>query len=166
MADWANEDVEFLTRCWDTLSASQIGKEIGKTKSAVVGKGHRIGLGSKAPGLSTQGGGHRRRPQPPSVSAAFKPAAPPKPIPTPAVEKPLEPPVKTLRLHSGALVTLIDLGARQCKFPIGDPKVENFGFCGGRIKRGPYCDSHHEIAFEPSRPRAATRPLKKFSRFR
>lgn len=47
---------------------------------------------------------------------------------------------------SGPLIS--DLAATQCRFPLGDPKAADFGFCG-RLKAGdgPYCPTHHDIAF-------------------
>ncbi len=42
---WTPERVEMLTRLWATgLPTAQIGKELGITKNAVVGKAHRLGL--------------------------------------------------------------------------------------------------------------------------
>lgn len=47
-----------------------------------------------------------------------------------------------------------NLAATQCKWPVGDPKDPDFGFCG-RLKRedGPYCPAHHAAAFK-GRPKA------------
>lgn len=41
------------------------------------------------------------------------------------------------------MVELEDLGSGQCKWPIGDPLHEDFGFCGnGRQEGKPYCPHH------------------------
>ena len=42
---WNNENVSHLRELWDQgLPTAQIGKLLGFTKNAVVGKAHRIGL--------------------------------------------------------------------------------------------------------------------------
>lgn len=42
---WTPERVDLLTRLWSSgLPTAQIGKELGITKNAVVGKAHRMGL--------------------------------------------------------------------------------------------------------------------------
>lgn len=48
------------------------------------------------------------------------------------------------------------LGA--CKFPIGDPRADDFRFCGAdHHNDGPYCDEHHELTHEPPRSSARAR---------
>ncbi len=42
--------------------------------------------------------------------------------------------------------TLADLKRNQCHFPIGDPKHDDFTFCGAHTDTYPYCDAHKEIA--------------------
>jgi len=66
---------------------------------------------------------------------------------------------------------LANLPDRCCSWPIGDPAVEGFAFCGAPIEgRGPYCAAHRARAYlppqflwscasaaqvEPARPRQA-----------
>jgi hypothetical protein len=46
-------------------------------------------------------------------------------------------------------VALIDLTRQMCRWPIGDPKSEHFGFCGARREGlSPYCQHHHGIAYQ------------------
>lgn len=45
-----------------------------------------------------------------------------------------------------------------CKFPIGDPRAEDFRFCGVEHHNdGPYCTEHHELTHEPARSSARAR---------
>ena len=45
---WNEENIRELRRLWDAgYSASAIGKQIGITKNAVIGKAHRLGLKSR-----------------------------------------------------------------------------------------------------------------------
>lgn len=45
-------------------------------------------------------------------------------------------------------VTLIDLKANQCRWPIGDPKKSEFCFCGATAQKQPYCEEHRRIAYQ------------------
>ncbi len=55
------------------------------------------------------------------------------------------------------LKTLATLQADECRWPIGDPQLPDFHFCGARKPDGrPYCDTHAAAASTPSRPRVIT----------
>lgn len=42
----------------------------------------------------------------------------------------------------------------QCRWPIGDPQLPGFHFCGEpKAGEGPYCAEHASKASTPSRPR-------------
>ena len=44
--------------------------------------------------------------------------------------------------------TLNELGAKDCRWPIGDPKSPDFGFCAERQEKGqPYCAEHKAVAY-------------------
>jgi GcrA cell cycle regulator len=69
---WTQETIEELTRLWDAgFSTSEIGKRIGVSKNAVVGKAHRLGLISRPSPIK------RTAPPPPVISAAPKTYAQP-----------------------------------------------------------------------------------------
>jgi GcrA cell cycle regulator len=54
-------------------------------------------------------------------------------------------PVRVKPLHP-----LERLGHRDCRWPLGDPRVPGFKWCGKKIEpnqNGPYCKEHHQIAF-------------------
>ena len=45
-------------------------------------------------------------------------------------------------------VSLTDLDNHTCRWPIGDPKDENFHFCGNKVRSGQtYCEEHAVIAY-------------------
>ena len=55
--------------------------------------------------------------------------------------------------------TLLDLAPGDCRWPIGEPKHEDFHFCGKAQAPGrPYCEHHWSLAFQPPRPRHQPRP--------
>lgn len=46
------------------------------------------------------------------------------------------------------MLSVQQLTAGDCKWPIGDPRDPSFGFCGHpRIVGCPYCPAHREVAF-------------------
>jgi GcrA cell cycle regulator len=55
---------------------------------------------------------------------------------------------------SGA--TILTLNDRMCKWPIGDPRVAGFHFCGKGVLVGfPYCNEHAVKAYQPATRRGA-----------
>ena len=45
-------------------------------------------------------------------------------------------------------LSLTDLDNHTCRWPIGDPKDENFHFCGRKVRLGQtYCEEHAAIAY-------------------
>ena len=49
-ATWTDERIERLTRLWDEgVTTAEIGRMLGITKNAVIGKVHRIGLVQRNP---------------------------------------------------------------------------------------------------------------------
>lgn len=151
---WTDERVEQLKKLWmDGLSASQIAQELGGiTRNAVIGKVHRLGLSGRAKSPSHVSQNRQKRPQ----RQTF-----PKPVRQPQRQIP----DGTLRqvadnyaasLAEEALVApvslkleLTQLTERTCKWPIGDPALEDFHFCGnGSRESGPYCAYHSRIAYQ------------------
>lgn len=50
--------------------------------------------------------------------------------------------------------TLLDLESNDCRWPVGEPKHDDFHFCGRPSAAGrPYCQEHWSMAFQPPRPR-------------
>lgn len=59
----------------------------------------------------------------------------------------------------GQRKTMETLMVDDCRWPIGDPQVADFHFCGSRKVDGhPYCDFHLRRASQPTRPRAVAYP--------
>jgi GcrA cell cycle regulator len=144
---WTDERVELLKKLWqDGLSASQIAKQLGGvTRNAVIGKVHRLGLsGRAAPSKPAR-----------TVFKAPRPARPvaapsaPRRIAEPTALSPQPSPIRYLDETPG-MATVLTLAAHMCKWPIGDPSLETFTFCGRRSGEGPYCHEHSEIAYQPT----------------
>jgi hypothetical protein len=50
------------------------------------------------------------------------------------------------------------LESHDCRWPIGDPRLPDFHFCGKRQAAGrPYCQQHWDLSLQPERPRVPAR---------
>jgi GcrA cell cycle regulator len=50
--------------------------------------------------------------------------------------------------------TVTTLEPRDCRWPIGDPRHDDFHFCGAPQMPGQsYCNDHVRLAFQPPKPR-------------
>jgi len=169
---WNDERVETLKKLWqEGHSASQIAKQLGGvTRNAVIGKVHRLGLsGRAAPSSPTR---PLYKPSRPPRVAASASGLTPSHLIAPRRPETLARPVSSPVLsgaNQGALVptvakpnlvqtvespgtaTVLTLGSRMCKWPIGDPMSDDFTFCGRRSDDGtPYCVEHARLAYQPS----------------
>lgn len=142
---WTDEQIEELKHLWEKgLTTGEIGKALGVSKNAVVGKAHRLGLNSR-PSPIRRGDDEAAAPAaaesaPAPEQKAAAPAEPQKPAKT-AVKK-------TAEKEKKKLFTVNDLTAGSCRWPIGDPKDEDFHFCGKEaLPDKPYCAEHAAIAY-------------------
>ena len=133
---WTDERVELLTKLWtEGKTAAEIAKELGGvTRNAVIGKAHRLKLSNRVS----------------PIQQNKKPAPAKAPAPAPAPERKI---AKAPSQDNRQGVPLMSLKANQCRWPLGDPQDESFGFCGGECLPGlPYCSEHAKMAYQ-----AATR---------
>jgi len=138
---WTPERENQLRELWEAgLSASRIAVELGgTTRNAIIGKAHRLGLSGRA---TRKGGGKSSGMR--LVSRVSAPRAPRAHI-RPRYVEPLE--------RSEHAVSLVEMTDKQCKWPIGDPRTNDFHFCGaGRTEGMSYCEYHCAVAYQvPSR---------------
>ncbi len=128
---WTDERVTELAKLWDSgYSASVIGRMLGVSKNAVVGKAHRMRLQSRpSPIRRDRSTPVRRRVPMPVRLHQDRPMAPP---PPPA-------PRWTART---------DGKGPNCLWPLGDPGEPDFHFCGDPAVEGkPYCPDHCARAY-------------------
>ncbi|MGQ0662389.1 MAG: GcrA family cell cycle regulator [Pseudomonadota bacterium] len=123
--DWTMEQIAELTRLWkEGLTTSEIGKRLGISKNAVVGKAHRLHLSARPSPIK-----HSGRPK------LFRAA-----LPTVAIQAQIalrSPPKRP-----------VELSAHSCRWPIGDPGEPGFFFCGELALAGkPYCAEHAAMAY-------------------
>lgn len=162
---WTDDRVDTLRKLWtEGLSASQIAAELGGvTRNAVIGKVHRLGLSGRAKGSNQGGGARRKKPatrangyakqKTNSTADAKKTSSASAPVrPAPIVDLP-EPPA--------LMLNLLQLTEHTCKYPIGDPQEETFGFCGAKSREGdPYCEYHCRLTYQPAADRRRDRSQK------
>lgn len=155
---WTDERVELLKKLWqDGLSASQIAKQLGGvTRNAVIGKVHRLGLSGRAtpskPARTTF-----KAPRPARPAAA--PSAPRRIAEPLSAHHPQQAPTPVRYVDEApGTATVLTLGAHMCKWPIGDPSLDTFTFCGRRSGEGPYCHEHSQVAYQPAQSKKRSGP--------
>jgi GcrA cell cycle regulator len=152
---WNAERVAVLADLWRTgQSAAQIAKRLGGvSRNAVIGKIHRLGLAQRMDPSPPR----RARVAPPQPRPARRsPAKPPPPPSSPPLAAALRP-ARAAPVQVEAVARLFDvagLSARVCRWPVGDPRLAGFGYCGAAAAGpGPYCQDHHKAAYR-GRPAA------------
>ena len=123
--NWSKDLHEQLKLFWqEGLSTAEIGKRIGKSKNAVVGKAHRLGLSRESPikrGVERKPRTVARAPRITLAIKTEKSPPPPEPIP----------------VYRG-----------NCCFPKGEPGTKSFQFCDDPAIAGkPYCLPHCKKAY-------------------
>jgi GcrA cell cycle regulator len=136
--------MEQLRSLWGRrLSAAEIGAVIGCSRHAVIGKAHRLGLAPiERPATETAPSRCRDKRFPwirkRRLSQAIKEASELEDIPLTVVGEP-------------RMLSILEINATTCRWPIGDPRKPDFGYCGHPTKSGSaYCDGHHAVAYRPA----------------
>jgi GcrA cell cycle regulator len=155
---WTDERVEQLKKLWiDGLSASQIAQELGGvTRNAVIGKVHRLGLSGRAKSASHSSIARQKRPartgfnQKPARISARQLSNTGAKLTSSADAASLAMLEEAATAPTALKLALTQLTERTCKWPIGDPQMEEFHFCGNESREGtPYCAYHNRIAYQP-----------------
>lgn len=164
---WNDERVDLLKKLWsEGLSAAQIaGRLGGVTRNAVIGKVHRLGLSGRAttsrmksprPRMRTAAQVNAKRPNGksrfgsignPALRALYQPEA-----------EAYTPPAEELVIPLKERKSIQSLTECSCRWPIGDPQLADFHFCGkDKVPGLPYCEFHARRAFQPPQPRRRDR---------
>ncbi|MDI1228856.1 MAG: GcrA family cell cycle regulator [bacterium] len=159
---WTDERIALLKKMWkEGKSAAEIAKMLAKgvTRNAVIGKAHRMGLSGRPSPIKKPAAAPKKEKEAAPKKEAVKETRSSKSAPAPSaklnpvmakeVEELKKIEKEVLPLNGG--VPLIDLTERMCKWPIGDPKEDDFTFCGRGIRPGtPYCPDHAAMAYQTS----------------
>ncbi len=137
---WDENNVTKLRELWDQgLPTAQIGKLLGFTKNAVVGKAHRIGLERRPSPI-------RRTAVKPDRKKARSPVMPKlefenniEIVENAKETTPFQPMVKNIFTSNQK---------RGCEWPVGHPDEADFHFCNKeRFDDKPYCLDHCAVAY-------------------
>lgn len=154
------------------MSTAEIGKKIGMSKNAVVGKLNRLGWNSKA----AAEGPAKKTAKKKEIVVKVKPvkktpakkttaqiarekksATAPKPATGKATTTGEKSPKKNLVANQHMIqhaVELAMLRPDQCRWPIGNPDSDKFHFCGEKVFPGkPYCYEHCRAAYQMMPPK-------------
>lgn len=76
--------------------------------------------------------------------------------PSPIKHRPLEHSTPVSPVTGGGSATILALGDRSCKWPVGDPLASDFHFCGKSASAGiPYCSEHSQLAYQPKKMKSS-----------
>lgn len=130
---WTDERVVLLKKLWgEGKTAAEIAKALGGvTRNAVIGKAHRLKLSNRISPIQQN---ERKEDRVPEIKKPLKAKAI-------IMAKPANMSFKSLKM--------IELKERMCRWPSGDPKDEDFSFCGCTSAPGlPYCEEHAKMAYQ------------------
>ncbi len=124
---WNEKNLERLKKLWDEgLPITKIGLELGVSRNSIAGKAHRLGLPKRNSPISKSGEPRKNK----SITN---------------FETSKELPLKILLRE-------VEWSRNRCCWPIGDPKLPGFSFCGTSIMPGrPYCEEHSNLAYTTTR---------------
>lgn len=151
--EWNEDAIARLRALWaEGHSTAEIGRRMGVSKNAVVGKAHRLNLPARPSPIRREVGAAPRPAAPRRVVGPTLPplavesqAAPPEPV---RVAEP--PPVRAV-LRPVAQPRSRSL---SCCWPIGEPGTKSFRFCDADATQGkPYCTEHAQLAYVKVRDR-------------
>lgn len=174
--EWTDEVIDRLRALWaEGHSTAEIGRRLGVSKNAIVGKAHRLDLPARPSPIrrdATPSDHARSAPvrrvegstlpplastdAPIPVVAALVEAAP---IPPPPVIAPLQAasprPVPVVVARPQPPPAMRPYGrVITCCWPIGEPGTRDFRFCDDPSEPGkPYCGEHAKLAYVKVRDR-------------
>ncbi|MDR3533861.1 MAG: GcrA family cell cycle regulator [Rhodopila sp.] len=168
--EWSEETIARLRELWsEGHSTAEIGRRLGVSKNAVVGKAHRIDLPARPSPIRRESGDAteaRRNPSrrvegptlPPLSSTTAGAVAAPVPVavlapaPVAVALRPTPVPAPPPRMHVVAQRPYARVVT--CCWPIGEPGTRSFRFCDDPSEPGkPYCGEHAKLAYVKVRDR-------------
>ena len=175
--EWTDEVIARLRTLWDEgHSTAEIGRRLGVSKNAIVGKAHRLSLPPRPSPIRRDPAAVQRvtapaprRPVGSTLPPLAEPplarpqAATPRPVTEDAGERPTAEPrvAQPSRIPSPPpAMAAIRTSPRQsnrvicCCWPIGEPGTRSFRFCDTNALAGkPYCAEHAQLAYVKVRDR-------------
>ncbi|WP_158932241.1 GcrA family cell cycle regulator [Acidisphaera sp. S103] len=172
---WDDETIRHLRDLWTQgHSTAEIGRRLGVSKNAIVGKAHRLDLDARPSPIrrdAAKPATERPSPYPRMAGPTLPPLAsaggPSAPLATPHVQVLRSPPAIGPRPVAPAPAVTpvpravmpvapiqVRRSAPSCCWPIGEPGTKTFRFCDDASVAGkPYCDEHAKLAYVKLRDR-------------
>jgi GcrA cell cycle regulator len=144
---WNDEAISRLRSLWtEGHPTAEIGRRLGMSKNAVVGKSHRLNLPARPSPIRRPNDLDGTR-QPAPKRMAVPKLAEMVPVQVNALATP-EPPAAPLAVLSPGGVAARPVNS--CCWPIGHPGTPAFRFCGNLAPLGKsYCTEHMLVAYVP-----------------
>lgn len=154
---WTETTIEKLRLLWlEGHSTAEIGRRLGISKNAVVGKAHRLDLPARPSPIKREGGQQgsaRKRTRQrwprstlPKLPCLRDNAASSVSALNCAVSAPV--PAAPERLTNGKPLQRASQKPQPCCWPLGDPGTATFRFCDNEAVSGkPYCETHCQRAY-------------------
>ena len=160
---WTDARIAYLKAQWlKGVTARQIARQLGGgiSRSAVLGKIHRLGFADLSPRSwvhrsHLKRGGARRVSDQLRAERPFSLAFAGQQWPPPAWVIEAKPYVEDPRIDADIPLaqrrSLLELTRSACRWPVGDPSHPDFFFCGAEALRGrSYCAAHGARALRPA----------------
>jgi GcrA cell cycle regulator len=159
--DWNDEAISRLRSLWhEGHTTAEIGRRLGVSKSAIIGKAHRLGLPARPSPIRQP---NQTGPRPPQQRAPVPKLAEMMPVPSGAPTAgmpdttarpdphPQQPAPPARSAGPGT--------SKTCCWPIGHPGTPGFRFCDKPAPAAkPYCTEHAGLAYRPPARRDAPTP--------
>lgn len=145
MSGWSNEDFELLLKMYsDKVPLVSLAAHFKKTRgqiSGVIFRARERGLvGAVRVNVV-------KPPPPPKAPKATVNFSTVRLAAKLAVPVPKKPRVRLRLIENSTVVTFAELEPHHCRWPIGDPRLSDFRFCGcTRVLGKPYCVEHVTMA--------------------
>jgi GcrA cell cycle regulator len=172
---WDEETIRLLRELWaEGLSTAEIGRRLGVSKNAIVGKAHRLDLEARPspirrdppkllsvsdkPAVEAAGRAKTLPPlpstvAPPPAAATLRtlrvvPAQPRPVVAPPAATRPVQPNPAPAQAAPIPGPIQVRRPSMACCWPIGEPGTKTFRFCDDASMPGkPYCEEHAKLAY-------------------
>lgn len=166
--EWNDETIDRIRALWsEGHSTAEIGRRMGISKNAVVGKAHRLSLPAR-PSPIRRGADETRSAPRPTIRRVTGPTLPAlQSVPRPAAAMPVAPATAAVAPPAVAAAHKLPVMLRPvpsqprpagrvstCCWPLGDPGTPGFRFCNDpTMPAKPYCDQHAALAYVKVRDR-------------
>lgn len=147
---WTQEQDEYVKEQYRSISASAIGLRLGKSRSAVIGRAYRLGLGKPYSEVFGELATHSPYRYKPRKSASTDHKRGSEHFYRGVKAMPFIEASDAVAPLNGVGVKIWDLGPKHCRWVVGEPK--DLTFCGHPNHKGSsYCTTHFTTSKTPAK---------------